>query len=358
MSGPVVRGCVSDEGFGRSRVTGRKRADSSAVSDAESGSLPLVPGPADRPSASDAGPGWPGDVDYQRAIDPPGVPGRYLDAATAALGYYAATWQDMQQARKAAEQRQLDDALIKALSLVEARTAEHVKRTLRRHMLWPWLSQFPGLGGVHVARLVARIGDPRRFPGQRCSIGHYLPAGLPVGSPCSATDHEGGTCPGTMLPPRPGSGTRSLWHYTGLHADEGRSPRKQKGKRADWDPQARTAVLQPDGIADAIVRNRVPVYRERYDSEKARLNEREGVAVDTPTASDGDGGRDTSGGTEAPSVSEGPAGPARPFEIDRLARKIAAKAFVADLLAEWKRLAAVDRRHVVEDSDGRGEAAA
>jgi hypothetical protein len=121
-----------------------------------------------------------------------------------------------------------------------------------------------------------------------------------------------------MLAPRTTSGVRSLWHYAGLHVVEGRLPRPRKGRRADWDPRARLAVLQPGGIAEQIVRHRVPGYRDVYDRARGRLQER--------------------GTVEPACVSEVAGGGAalQPWRADRIARTIAAKALLGDLLSAWK----------------------
>ena len=340
-----------------------------------------------------------------------GAPSRYLDPQTQTLGYLAATWMDFQQLRKSMAQRELGDALIESAHKIEEQVGRELGKALRRHPLWPWLSQFPGLGGVHTARLIARIGDPRRFPGQQCGEGHTLVPGYAIGTPCPLDDREGNGCPGDMLAPRTSTGTRSVWHYCGLHVtDDGRSPRKRKGIRCTWDPIARTAVLQPDGIADQIVRLRVPVYREVYDARKADLIARRGGAdvrgesdwaagpadasaeidhstggaenvaesdrpsgpADRPVAVDlSVGGATTDAldallgfadaldviteGAEVAREIDSEAGPLRPFQIDAIARKVAAKAFVGDLLREWKRIAGADAAIEIETTAGLGD---
>lgn len=244
-------------------------------------------------------------------------------------------WRDVQQARLAADQRGMPEVAAE-LHRMENRVAEQVKRALRRHPVWPWLSQFPGLGGVATARLLARIGDPLRFPGQKCSMGHTSAPVYAVGDPCPITDWEANSCPGTMLAPRTTTGTRSLWHYAGLHVVDGHAPRKAKGKRADWDPKARTAVLQPDGIADQIIKHKVAPYVGVYYATKERLQSR-AVEVAESVAAIGP----ATHGAEAESTSESECvGGLRPIQIHKIARTVAAKAFVGDLLRELKRLAA------------------
>jgi hypothetical protein len=313
-----------------------------------------------------------------------GAPPRHIDQTTAELDRYARTWIDLQQTRKALAQRELPDEIVAEFDRLEKKVSALLTRTLRKHALWPWLRQYPGLGGAHTALIIGRIGDPRRFPGQRCTEGHYLPPLYAEGAPCpiaastrgidpafgdgadsderplaevrseievmtgdgqiSGADVRGAeieslsVCPGTMLPPRTITGVRPLWHWAGLHADdEGNSPRKRKGVRCTWEPRVRASVMQPGGIAEQIVRLNVPVYANRYRTAKANLNLR---VADIGGVIEFHSGNATNGRVaDDPSEINAPSGrPLRPYQADRTARKIAAKAFLGDLLTEWKRL--------------------
>ncbi len=298
----------------------------------------------------------------------PGVPSRYIDAATVRLNQIAATYEIMLESRIRVSNRgdKFGAALLKQS---EDQYARLLGKALKDHVLWPWLQPLKGLAGPRTARVIAAIGDPRRFPGQPCTEGHYLPPLYPVGAPCpieevpradrgiegvppngsgevfddserpvasesvdgvvepSDTDYRpasgsaggvgppdsderhpasgrsGVRCPGVLLPPRTTTGTRSLWHYFGLNVADGRLPRLRKGVQADWNGKARTLILGPNGIADQIVKHRTPKYRDIYDEAKARKL----TLVD------------------------------RPIQAEKIARTIAAKAFLGDLLAEWKR---------------------
>lgn len=276
-------------------------------------------------------------------------------------------------------------ALAEMYKPIEARISRDLKKLLKQHALWPWLEPLKGLSGPRSARLIAVISQPHRFPGQRCTKGHYFPPMLEEGAPCPASEFDVESdarrgCCGTMLPPRPHTGTRSLWHYLGLHVVNGKSPRKSKGTRCDWHPFGRTLVLGEDGTADQIARH-VPKegvegcptckgrpcgtfdkYGRLLVEKKARLTELRGLPAETDSTIEGDAiggpaGDDLTGGAESafeskevagspvksgtgadrPSESESTIG-LRPFQINDIAKKVAAKAFVADLLHEWKRL--------------------
>lgn len=258
------------------------------------------------------------------------------ESRTGRLGALCAAWEDVQRTRLALDQRGIPADPIKAL---EDRLGRQIARELQRHPIWPWLRQFPGLGGVHAARLVAIIRDPHRFPGRLCAAGHHHPAAddtaeidTPAG--CGVKLLDGTSCAAPVGPLRRGTGVRSLWHYLGLHVVEGRLPRRTKGQRADWTPAGRTAVLMPGGIADQIVRQRVPVYRERYDREKERLTRERAdarIEIERPAGPLPIYQAEADDRTEIDRLAG-----LRPFQIEQRARIIAAKAFLGDLLMAWK----------------------
>lgn len=293
------------------------------------------------------------------------------DPITFLLGSLGATLEDIQRTRKSALLRSIATgkqgqnhasvegaALAEMLKPVEQAAARKLKNALKKHVLYPWLEQYPGLAGPTTGRLIAVIADPFRFPGRKCEGGHYLPetyggelcpvetvGGDEVGSGRTEgadSSSENAWSSGPCLAPvhhRRGSGVRSLYHYLGLHVVNGRSPRKQRGVQGDWNTRGRTLVLQPDGIADQIVKQRVPRYRDTYDATKERL-QRERGAVSSAEGDEMDGLALSvvAEGAEPVGGGESTPGPLRPIQIHDIARKVAAKAFVADLLIEWKAL--------------------
>lgn len=275
------------------------------------------------------------------------------DGPVSTLAMLCGSRMDVQQTRMALQQRQ-QEAMSADIQKVEEKLDRLIKKELMSHPVWPWLSQYPGLGGVQVARLISLIGDPRRFPGQKCSVGHTAPPDREVGAPCPWVGIDDAVCDGTMLPPRETTGVRSLWHYLGLHVVDGRSPKKRKGQRADWSPVGRTVVLMPGGIADSIIKSRTPVYRDEYDRQKERLISERGA--DIAHVDDEKRGPAL---LDEPEVESGPVTEPvvglRPIQIHERARKIAAKRFVGDLLMEWKRVLA-EAGHAVAVRPGEGSA--
>lgn len=291
-------------------------------------------------------------------FEPGGPPSRHVDPITEQLAMLAKAFEDAQRVRKASQNR--GDELAAELFLeVERKLSGRLGRKLEKHVLWPWLEPLKGLAGPLTARVISYMGNPRRFPGQQCSMGHTLPPLYPVGASCPVTadrvfeiedvnggdgssstteeDHEneacggGGfphtvddsdteidsdrvRCVGVMRHPRPGTGVRSFWHYAGLHVVDGKLPRRRKGQQADWNPTLRTLALKPKGIADQIIKHRTPVYRDTYDAARER------------------------------------------GKYYKVARTIAAKQFLGDLLTEWKdRLGEVESCGEIEVETGLSE---
>lgn len=305
---------------------------------------------------------------FGEAVTPDGdEPNRGLpDSVTNELAALAATFEDLDRAYRASATRaahcsrleQLEAAsfargVADDLKKLKAGVGRRLKATLGKHPIGPWVSQYKGLAGPTTARLIALIRDPRRFPGQICSEGHHSPAVYAEDTPCPWASDDG-VC-GEPLKTRRGSGVRSLRHYLGLHVVDGRSPRLRKGVQGDWNTKGRTLVLAPDGLADQIIKHRTEPYRSLYDETKARLERERGADITPESGSPAgpDGGRaghsndDEPGVGPAPQSSEGAEssrgngyalGPLRPFQIHGIARKVAAKRFVDDLLLEWKRL--------------------
>lgn len=281
----------------------------------------------------------------------PLAPPRYIDSITEELGGLAKAFEDIQDSRKRADQRGQPE-LADDLKTIENRLSRQLGRTLRSHALWPFLEPLKGVSGPLTARLVSMIQDPLRFPGQPCTAGHILRPILPAGTPCPVAlaeppnepDGRGGegdssgtdvdeaepvlrrvgagpssptgetscasgketACGGVLLPPRTTTGVSSLWHYLGLHATpEGKLPQRRKNVKADWKPAGRTICLQPDGLADQIVRHRTPGYRDIYDEKKASK-----LLAEYPT-----------------------------WRAHKIARIVAVKSFVGDLLVYWKEVA-------------------
>lgn len=207
-----------------------------------------------------------------------------------------------------------EDMLFQAADVVVEATQKLLMKEFKQHMMYDWMRDHPGLGGVLGAQLVAIIGDPRRFPGQCCNHAipgqhaHYSPAIYEVGDLCpieAYVDGELTRCSSTMLAPREGTGVRSLWRYAALDVtEEGKTPRKRKNVQSHWNPAFRTLIDMPDvGIKAQIIRQRMQPYRGIYDVKKEQK-----LAESLP-----------------------------PYKADGIAKNVAVKALLGDFLTEWKR---------------------
>lgn len=292
----------------------------------------------------------------------------YRDPVTQYLGILASTWDGNHKnwQANAARARIAPHArakLILGIQRDESRrlrdsVGEELTRELKKHALYPWLLSHRGCPkSTHTARVIAMIRDPLRFPGCQCAVGHYLPVDhngacteqVRVGSGKTA---EWVSCGAEVGAPRRGTGTRALWHYLGLHVVDGVLPKRTKGQQADWSTKGRTACLMPDGIADMIIRQKVEPWYGVYLAAKARKG---GKKVEEEKVSAGLGDYAASdercetgrsivegGGVEALRADAVDPGLSAltlpPWHAHKIGRIVLVKAFVADMLAEWKRI--------------------
>src|SRR5882724_4623190 len=95
----------------------------------------------------------------------------YPDDTTRSLHGMADSYVAVQKLRIGETDRGILDATIPeaaylaSLKAIEDGIGEKLTQLLRRHRLWGWLKQFPGLGGVHVAQVIGRMKNPRRTCG-------------------------------------------------------------------------------------------------------------------------------------------------------------------------------------------------
>ena len=319
----------------------------------------------------------------------------YVNEATQEVAHAARSWDRLQRWRVGLQiSGMASPSVLEGLHVLEKQEGHRAQRALKKHELWPFLEPLRGLRGPSVCLVIGMIRDPRRFPGQLCEKGHYLPTGLfSVDTPCPVittngktvegeeTDehaendvHRGpssfangngdggttgteepsendgltGVCGVPILEPRPYTGVRSLYHYFGLDVGEnGRARRKVRGKgQVTFNPRGKALFLAPDGgIAAQIVRHGVEPYVTRYREEKPRLLEREGI--DVCLESDREAGsspqqaqratkKQAVVGVDLLSENEHSGGHHSRLWCDRTARKIAVKHFAGDLLMYWK----------------------
>lgn len=259
---------------------------------------------------------------------------------TRRLRYYARWWIRWRGELQALRQQagyDVPDVDIEDVQRLKARWGRRAKKQLiEQHPLGPWLDDLPGLAGPTTAYLVGIIGDPWRFPGQPCEAirsgdadhGWRARPMMDVGDPCPMDVPDPNdpyeACGAPLTEPRRGTGVRAVWSYFGLTPGS----RKSKGASAGYRTRCKGLILAPDtGLAAQIVRQRPEPYRSRYEDEKARLKRERGYRsdgervepVDLLPESDAERG-------ELPPL----------IYLDKVARTIAVKQFIGDLLMTWK----------------------
>lgn len=190
----------------------------------------------------------------------------------------------------------------------EDATKRKLGKLIREHPMADWLKE-ARTQGSRVAVILSAIRHPHRFPSQMCSEGcHLIPIFTP-GDPCPCgtrpkQDEDPEPCEGIIRPPRDGTGCRALWKMAGLYPTaKNRLPKYRRGEQGSHNNKMKTAILMPQGIAQQFYMQGSR-YADVYYREKARLKKR------SPELRDG--------------------------HVETIARVIAAKAWLGDLLVEWK----------------------
>ncbi len=144
--------------------------------------------------------------------------------------------EDMKEQRKKAKQRNkayeymdLDDN-VKEFTNTTNRLSTKVRHALEEFEIWNnWLSNISGVGETVAGGLVGQVYKKR--------IGQF-------------------------------EQPSSLWHYCGLHVQNGKAAGRTKGEQIDYNPKLKTILLKY--LGDGIVKQRTEKYRDLYDWEKER----------------------------------------------------------------------------------------
>jgi hypothetical protein len=163
-----------------------------------------------------------------------------LDLLHATLNHYSRLLLDVQQQRvaqgnrvEAMRREGLDDAWIapaldalEHLAKLERSINAYLGKQAERHFMAAWVKAQRGIGLPGFARLIGITGSLDRF-----------------------------------------ANVAKLWAYLGMHTVDGKSPRRQKGVRANWSPAGRVLCRQ---IAESVVKmGKGGPYRTAYDTKKA-----------------------------------------------------------------------------------------
>lgn len=115
------------------------------------------------------------------------------------------------------------------LGAIEKKIEKAMKVELENYEMWPWLKQIKGINVKTAGGLIAIIDK----------------LGIENVPTISA-----------------------LWSYFGLDVRDGRAPKLRKGTAGGFNPMARSLAIGI--IADSFMKQRTPIYRGIYDSEKAK----------------------------------------------------------------------------------------
>ena len=128
----------------------------------------------------------------------------------------------------------------------------------------------------------------------------------------------------------------SIWHYCGMHVNNGVAPKRSKGSKIDWNPQLRMICYK---ISDSFIKQRTPKYREIYDKEK----EKQLILLDKTTDDmkpkaflSKSKGKEGTIEKLKPKIDMSP--PKSKLHVENRARRKAVKEFLKDFYLEWKKL--------------------
>jgi len=111
----------------------------------------------------------------------------------------------------------------------------------------------------------------------------------------------------------------SLWKYCGMHVVNGRAPRRERGKKINWDPFLRMTCFK---IGDSFIKQKPErcFYRALYDSKKLYYKEKYPEKVPLKTKK----------GKTVYMYTDG--------HIHNMARRYAVKIFLSHLWVRWREL--------------------
>lgn len=190
-----------------------------------------------------------------------------LELLHATIGHYSRMLSDVQKVRIAMSNRagaMERNEIPPEWSIVTKTAADNLESTenslnnmlqrlARRHFMRDWIEAQPGIGLAGFARLLGIIGPltPYFYHGQDCGCDPENEKFL-----CPADGSIAGGFPNVA----------KLWHYLGLHVEEGAAPKRHKGEKLSYSPQGRTLCYL---FGEAIVKVGHGEYREAYDRKKA-----------------------------------------------------------------------------------------
>lgn len=125
--------------------------------------------------------------------------------------------------------------LVDGLEASYDQSVKNLQKVMKAHPLGAWCKKTTGVGEKQLARLLATIGDP------------YWN---------NSTD-----APRTVA---------QLWKYSGYDVSEGVAPKRKKGHKTTWSPDARMRTFL---IAESCVKVKTSPYRKVYDQAREKYAE-------------------------------------------------------------------------------------
>ena len=206
----------------------------------------------------------------------------------------------------------IDERLVKVEKEIMGIAANYVKT---EPVYLEFLKDVKGIGPVISACLISWLRPYFRDTVVCLECGHTEPADF--------TTHNGrhpdqcAECESEKIL-YPFSTISALWRYCGMDVRNGEAPRRQKGRKIDWNPRLRTLCWK---ISDSLIKVQGP-YRERY------LTAKDAYQREHPEPEPS--GRKSKAGKEIMRYTK--------QHIHLLAKRKVVKPFLAELWLKWREL--------------------
>lgn len=122
---------------------------------------------------------------------------------------------------------------------------------------------------THILHLLTIAKEEKKFEGQYVPIVEAFASQDKIYSKLRQTRGIGPVLAGAVVAwfdPAKAPHPSSFWKYAGLDVQNGKAPKLTRGLKTTWNPKVRTLCWK---IADSMIKQRTPIYRQIYDLTKA-----------------------------------------------------------------------------------------
>lgn len=174
--------------------------------------------------------------------------------------------------------------IYKTLLAMEDKLSKEIKDIASSHPAWPWLKNVKGCGEESTMKLIGLIEKMRgrkeitKKEYERLKKSKEAEVFKKDGRYYKYTDEYGFEVFSTVS---------KLWKYLGLHTVNGKAPKREKGKKVDWNQKARslcwriaTNLIRAKGVYYEYYKEKKNAYMERFKGRVVRAKKGQKIARD------------------------------------------------------------------------------